>query len=211
MKNEPKPAITESLTATANSRESFRIDHDVLLEYKIVEAYAAQHSTADIEFPSSQDVNLLVQLKRIDKVNQQALQLLSEKNRLLGDYLHSMSEKIDLIAQHIAFNNDHDSHQTQEKNKNNREQHKKTRINLSEDGLSFSSNRALYQGNYLALHVTFLPSYTTITTFATIVRCEPHHEQYKIAVQFYKLTEASRQEIAREIFKAQISNKPSQR
>ena len=40
-----------------------------------------------------------------------------------------MSEKIDLIAQHIAFAQDTDIHSSKDKDKNSREQHKKTRIN----------------------------------------------------------------------------------
>ena len=198
---------------TVDARDSFRINHDVLFEHKMVEAYAAQHHDVHTELPPTQETNLLAQLQAINKNNQQALHVLSENNRLLGDYLQAMSEKIDLIAQHIAFHNSPEatpSHKNKEKKEEKKDTHKTTRINLGENGLSFFSNRALYQGNYLAIRVTFLPSYTTITTFATIVRCEPIHDEYKIAAQFYKLTEASRKEITREILRSQITRKRDQ-
>lgn len=187
-------------------RDSFRINHDVLFEHKMVEAYVAQHHDAQTELPPIQEANLLAQLQVINKNNQQALSILRDENRLLGDYLQTMSEKIDLIAQHIAFHNSL-TPKPSNKDKEKKSRHKTTRINLSENGLSFFSNRVLYQGNYLALRVIFLPNYTTITTFAKVVRCEPYNEEYQVAVQFYRLTETSRQDIAREILKSQITNK----
>jgi len=195
---------------TVDARDSFRINHDVLFEHKMVEAYAAQHHDVHTELPPTQETNLLAQLQAINKNNQQALHVLSENNRLLGDYLQAMSEKIDLIAQHIAFHNSPEatpSHKNKEEKEEKKDTHKTTRINLGENGLSFFSNRALYQGNYLVLRVIFLPSYTTITTFAKVVRCEPHGEKYRVAIQFYRLAETSRQDIAREILQSQITRR----
>lgn len=189
-----------------DARDGFRINHDVLFEHKIVEAYVAQHHNPHTELPSTQETNLLGQLQAISQSNQQVLQTIKENNRLIGDYLETMSEKINLIAQHIAFQN---NQAPKSSNKSNEKKgtRKTTRINLSENGLSFFSNRALYQGNYLALRVIFLPSYTMITTFAKVVRCEPYGEEYQVAAQFYRLAEISRQDIAREILKSQITKK----
>lgn len=177
-------------------RDFFRVSQDVIFDYKAVENFAAENGKADNEFDDATSLSLIDELRRLDRDNVQALRILSDKNRLLGDYLQALSTKIDLIARHTLFARD--------ENDNNKAT---TRINLSEDGLAFLSQRAIYKGSYIAVRLIFLPSYSPVITFAKVLRCDPSKDKYNIAVKFHRLEEVYRQEISRQILRAQASQR----
>jgi len=177
-------------------RDFFRVSHDVLFDFKIIDSYTAENGDPESEFADSVSLHLLNELRRLDKDNVQVLKLLSEKNRLLGDYLNSLSSKIDLIARHALFVQ---SGQDQEK--------PTERINLSEDGIAFISNRAIYKGNFLVLRLIFLPQYVPVIIFAKVVRCDAKNKLHQVAAKFHRISDQSRQDLSRQILKAQVSQK----
>ncbi len=177
---------------TIDKRDFFRVNHDVLFDYKVVDGFTAENEDASDSFDDSVSVNLLNELKRLDRDNIQTLKLLTEKNRLLGDYLQSLSNKIDLLARHSLFAHEAAS------------QKPTTRINLSEDGLAFLAERALYKDSYVAIRLVFLPSYSPVLSFAKVLRCEQKEERYQVAAKFFRLNDTERQELSRQILKAQV-------
>lgn len=181
---------------SSDKRDFFRISQDVLFDYKIVEAFTAENDEPDSQFEDGKSMSVLDELRRLDRDGLQALKILTEKNRLLGDYLRNLSQKIDLIARHTLFGNE-DAAGDQPI----------MRVNLSEDGLAFASDRAIYVGNFLILRLIFLPHYQPVVTFAQVVRCEQKGETYQIAARFHRLTEKDRQVLARQILKAQVDHK----
>lgn len=190
---------TDDLTPSAAKKERrdfFRVSHDVLFDLKIIDSWTAENSDPESEFADSVSLHLLNELRRLDKDSGQVLKLLTEKNRLLGDYLHNLSNKIDLIARHTLFVQN-------EKDKNTPTE----RINLSEDGIAFVSSRAIYKGNFLVMRLIFLPNYVPVIVFARVVRCEAKNELYQVAAKFHRISEATRQELSRQILKAQVSQK----
>lgn len=188
-------ASTKS-TSGPDKRDFFRISQDVIFDFKSVESYAAENENADNEFGDATSISLIDELRRLDRDNVQTLRLLADKNRLLGDYLQTLNSKIDLIARHTMFAHD--------ANANNKIT---TRINLSEDGLAFLNERALYKGSYIAVRLVFLPSYSPVVTFAKVLRCDQKDELYQIAAKFHRLSDTDRQEISRQIMKAQVSSR----
>lgn len=182
--------------AKKERRDFFRVSQDVLFDFKIIDSWTAENSDPESEFADSTSLHLLTELRRLDKDNSQVLKLVSEKNRLLGDYLSNLSNKIDLIARHTLFvQNEKDKTRPTE------------RINLSEDGIAFVSNRAIYKGNYLVMRLIFLPQYVPVIVFAQVVRCESKNDLYQVAAKFFRCPDATRQEISRQILKAQVSQK----
>lgn len=180
-------------------RDFFRISQDVIFDYKLVEAYTAENDSPEVEFDDAVSLGLINELRRLDRDNAQTLRLLTEKNRLLGDYLQTLSSKIDLIARHTLF-----AQTGMARDK------PKTRINVSEDGIAFIAERAIYKGNYLALRMIFLPNYAPVVVFAKVIRCEPRDDQYQVAARFHRLADKDRQELSRQILKAQVTqNKPA--
>lgn len=190
--------MTKKAPTSSNSdkRDFFRISQDVLFDYKIVEAFSAENDEPDGQFEDGKSMSLLDELRRLDRDGLQALKILSEKNRLLGDYLRNLSQKIDLIARHTLFGSDDTS-----------SDQPTMRVNLSEDGLAFASDRAIYVGNFLVLRLIFLPHYLPVVTFAQVVRCEQKGETYQIAARFHRLAKKDRQVLARQILKAQVDHK----
>ena len=137
---------------------------------------------------------LVAELRRIDREALQLLKIITEKQRLLGDYLQKLNQKIDLIARHSMFSSG--------------ESGGAARINLSEEGVAFRSDRALYKGNFLVLRMIFLPNYTPVIVFASVSRCEDEGDDgYRIGAKFHRLREQDRQELARQIIRAQVSHR----
>ncbi len=185
-----------SLQKGKERRNYFRVNQDLFFEYKQVDTFTVENKDPSNEFEDAVSLNLVNELRRLDKDNIQTLRLLTEKNRLLGDYLQTLSSKIDLIARHALFSQDNFS-----PNK------RKTRISLSEDGLSFVSDRAIYKRNYLAIRMIFLPSYAPVVTFAQVLRCEQKDDSYHVAAKFAGIENKDRQELSRQILKAQVARK----
>lgn len=176
----------------SDKRDFFRVNHDVLFDYKVADGFSAENEDAFESFEDSVSINLLNELKKLDRDNVQTLKLLTEKNRLLGDYLQSLSSKIDLIARHSLF-----AHETTTEKPT-------TRINLSEDGLAFLADRALYKDSYIVVRLVFLPSYSPVLSFAKVLRCEQKESRYQVAAKFFRLNDSERQELSRQILKAQV-------
>ena len=185
---------SSSSAAKIERRDFFRISQDVFFDYKLVESFVAENDPAEGLFSDMNSMTVLDELKRIDKEHIQTLRLITEKNRLLGDYLGSLNQKIDLVTRHLLLAQD-----DVVKDK------KKTRINLSEDGLAFMADRAIYRDSYIAVRLIFLPNYSTVTTFAKVVRSDSKEERFQVAAKFYRLDDADRQELSRQILKAQSS------
>lgn len=191
-----EPSKTLPETRSREKRDFFRISQDVIFDYRLVDAYTAENDSPEVEFDDAVSLGLINELRRLDRDAVQTLRLLTEKNRLLGDYLQTLSSKIDLLARHMLFNH---TEQAREK--------PKTRINLSEDGLAFIVNRAIYKGAYLALRMIFLPHYAPVVVFAKVIRCEAKDDQYQVAARFHRLGDKDRQELSRQILRAQVSQK----
>lgn len=179
-----------------DNRDFFRISHDVLFDYSVTDAYCAENEQPEDVFNDGVSLGLLNELRRLDRDNVQTLRLLTEKNRLLGDYLQMLSNKIDLIGRHTLF-----AHDALSNNKPT------TRINLSEDGLAFVCERMLYKDSYVAVRLIFLPSYSPVISFAKVLRCSQKEDKYQVAVKFFRLNDVQRQELSRQIMKAQVLNR----
>ncbi len=182
--------------SAAEKRDFFRISQDVIFDHKPVDAFTAENNKPDTEFDDAIALSLINELRRLDRDSVQTLRLLTEKNRLLGDYLQTLSNKIDLIARHSLFAQDTDS-----------QNRATTRINLSEDGVAFLSDRALYKDSYLTVRLIFLPEYSPVITYAKVLRCDQKDEQYQVAAKFHRMNDTDRQEVSRQIMRAQVAHR----
>jgi hypothetical protein len=205
-----KPRTTTA--SSTNRRNYFRINQDVVFDFRSVDAYQANHGDPAEAFEDASAVGLATELRRIDKSAAQSLKNLADTNPLLGDYLQLLSQKIDLVARHTLLTD-----KTQEN-------HKRKRINLSEAGIAFNSERAVYKGKFLAVRLIFLPSYVPFMAFAEVIRCQSktavssatgieqdhHAESFHIAARFHRLPDKDRQELSRQILKAQVADRGAQ-
>lgn len=175
-------------------RNTFRINNDVIFDFRVVDSHTAEEQEPEQAIGDGIALHLVAELRRIDREAQQLLKIITDKQRLLGDYLQKLNQKIDLIARHSMFSSGQNGGTV--------------RVNLSEEGVAFRSDRALYKGNFLVLRMIFLPSYTPVIVFASVSRCEDEGDEgYRIGAKFHRLREQDRQELARQIIKAQVSHR----
>lgn len=181
-------------SSNRDKRDSFRIDEDLHFEFKQVPTSFVEDGTIEEAFDDNDEsLRLINQLNKIDREAIQSLKVISDKNRLLGDYLNSLNKKIDFIGRHLAFN-------SQESLKSR----PKTRVSLSEDGLGFVTNKSLYKDSYIAIRLIFLPNYSIASTFAKVVRCVQKDDKFQIAAKFHKIYDKDRQVISRQVLKSQV-------
>lgn len=175
-------------------RHCFRTQQEVLFDCKPVDSHTAQQRTPEEALGASRPMERLEELRRIDRDLQLLGAAISEKDRLLGDYLHKLNQKIDNIAHRDIFAAAV-AHELP------------SELSVSESGVAFTYDRALYVGNYLLLQIIFLPSYTPVIVFARVTRCDADDQHYRVAAEFFRLRDSDRQELAKHVLKAQVSQR----
>ncbi|BFM16362.1 hypothetical protein R50073_25450 [Maricurvus nonylphenolicus] len=181
---------------TQEKRSFFRITDDLILDYRQVDGYTADSEKPENLFPDSGSLSLFAEFKRIDSESAQLLTAIGEDNRALADYLATLNRKIELLTQNVMA----DQHQS--------DGIKPTRVNISEGGIAFQTDKALYKGSYIALRLMFMPSFVGLSTFARIIRCEEQtQDQFHIAAKFHRLSSTHQQILSRQIMQQQITAK----
>lgn len=181
-------------------RSYFRIDESIAVEYKAVDEQTANAGEAERVYPDSAAIALQAELKKIDSDNGQLLYQLKNTNRALGDYLHNLNRKIELLAQQLLT-----EHKPPALTDITRQ------VSLSEGGIAFGSAKPIAQHTYVALRLTFLPSYVGLIIFAKIIRCELCKAgDYQIAAKFYRPRDAQLRIIGQQIMRAQMADRRQQ-
>jgi hypothetical protein len=178
---------------TQEKRSFFRITDDLILDYRQVDGYTADSEKPENLFPDSASLSLFAEFKRIDSESAQLLTAIGEDNRALADYLATLNRKIELLTQNVMA----DQHQN--------DSIKPTRVNISEGGIAFQTDKALYKGSHIALRLMFMPSFVGLSTFAKVIRCEEQsQDQFHIAAKFHRLSSTHQQILSRQIMQQQI-------
>lgn len=178
-----------------DKRDYLRIDQDVIFNYQIIDAKTAKNAHTSDFFNEDPALHLLSQIQHTNKDSKRILSTIQETQRLVGDYLKNIDDKIDLLTRFCL----QQTVQSQSESKK--------RINLSEGGLAFSSQKALYKDNFMVLRLIFLPSYMHVVTFAQVLRCKHNETDNQIAVKFYNITEKERQCLSKHILQSQRRSK----
>lgn len=178
-------------------RSFFRIDETIALEYREVDERTANTQNAENLYPDAADIKLYAELKKIDSDTAQLLYQIKDNNRALGEYLHNINRKIELLSQRLMA------------------EHKPpalsqltSQVNLSEGGIAFGCEHPIKKDQYIALRMTFLPSYAGLILFAKVTRCEPSSAgDYQIAAKFLRPNSSQQQLIGQQIMRAQMADK----
>lgn len=181
---------------THERRSYFRVDQDIMFEYRSADVHMVESDNPEAAFNDEISMQMISELRKIDRDANQTLKIISDKNRLLADYLQRLNHKIDLIARYSMFTAGSDC--------------KTQRLNLSEEGIAFVSNKVLYKGNFLALRLIFLPSYIPVIIFAKVIRCQSEGNDHKVAAKFHQLKDNDRQILVRQVLKAQVNDRKQQ-
>jgi len=180
----------------AEKRDYFRIEDKVLLKVAASSEAAAKSGHIPTAFNTDDSLALTAQLRQVDHENQSLLMQLGHQNKDLESYLKSINKKIDMIASQIA-----QDHQSSEKPQT---------VSISEGGLLFQSQRAFSSGDVIAIQLTLLPSYVTLTLFGEVINCKQLDTGYSVSSSFLTLTDTNRQILAKHIIQVQLAAKRKQ-
>ncbi len=171
-------------------REYYRIDKQVQLQLRPVDAFTANNGEAHDCFDNTYSLSLLAQYHELDQQAQGLLKEIRASQPAIARYLQNLNKKFELLNRELVALQRQNQHGEKEL----------TPINLSEGGLSFASDKALYKDSFVALRLVFLPEYTGVVLFAKVVRCEQQKsDTYHIAAKFHRSSELQQQMLARQI------------
>lgn len=178
-------------------RSFFRINENIALEYREVDDAVALHGEPEQLYADAVTSGLHAELKKIDSENAALLFQLKNENRTLGEYLHNLNRKIDVLGQQLM--SEHMPPALTQL---------PSQVNLSEGGIAFGSVKPITQNSYIALRMTFLPGHAGVIVFARVVRCEPGESgDYQIAATFIRVKDAQLQVIGQQIMRAQMADR----
>lgn len=177
---------------TENQRNFFRLDIEVALEYRLIDA--DETDTHPEDFFSSDPAFLIPQkIALLDRELQQ--QTPAQLSHESSNYLRLTHKKIDLLYQLIA---------NQQKQK--LEEHIKS-VSLSESGMAFKCKEDWADNQHLALKIMLLPDCIGLYVKAKVIRIETldnaGEESTRYGLEFIGLEEQYRNILARYIMQIQ--------
>jgi hypothetical protein len=177
-------------------RSYFRIDETIALEFKKVDEITANTAVPELQFPKTASLQLFNELRKIDQDNAHLFHLIKDGNRALGEYLHNLNRKIDLISQQLMAD-----YKPLPPSKTIKQ------VNLSEGGIAFGSSEEVKADDFIVIRLVFLPSNAGMVIFAKVVRVEPNKGEYQLAARFHRINDAQQQLIGQQIMRSQMAEK----
>jgi len=172
-------------------RQFYRIDHPVALEFTIIPEPEHLDSLQPSHFKVSPYFMLQSQLHELDQEANAKLHQLGRSMPILTSYLQLMSKKIDLIAQTLSANQQMG------------DEIKTEIVNLSEGGLSFHNLQPIELNSLMAVKLVFPEGEMGLLLYARVQRCSPLSDGADIGIEFLKMPESCRIQLARLILETQ--------
>lgn len=175
----------------SNQRDYFRVDCQVLISQRTLDALPPPDIPADRHFPDSEHFGMLRELRRLDHESIHLLHAIGEKDRNVEAYLGHLNRKLDLLARHLASLMPDASSGSRQN------------VSLSEGGVLFHMDVPATPGSVLAIRLTLLPSWIGLTLYASVVA--NNDDERNVSVRFENLSDADRQVLARHVMQVQMS------
>ena len=176
-------------------RQFYRIDKWVALEFQFFDSetdLSEQHKPA--LFKVTPHFMLHLELDQLNQTIETCFAKLDNSNSPVNDLLKLLNKKIDSITKSLS-QSEHEGFNLF------------TEVNLSEGGLSFNLDKPIQLETNMILRMIVPESQTGLRLFAVVKRCLSHDEQYEIGIEFQRMPEVCRAELARLIFRSQIEQK----
>lgn len=178
-------------------RQFYRIDHPVIIEHQCISDAEIQQSGRPDQFEVSPFFLLQAQLRDLEAESNHCLHRLGEQSPAAEACFRVLNRKIDLIANTLSTDTF------------SLEQGEPQYINLSEGGLNFTRTAPLEAGQALALKLVFTESRLGLLLYARVMRCSAIKagDEYEIGVEFLRMPESCRTQLARLILEAQAKQR----
>jgi hypothetical protein len=181
----------------SDKRKFFRIQQDVIFNFKAVSTDSIHEYNADHYFDRSASVDLLTKFQQLDRDSTAIMQNIRKDNSHIGQYLETLNKKINLLsqqvlAQEIIAEGDQNA----------------GRIDLSQGGIAFTTSCPLDIKSWVAVKLVFLPAYIAILSYAQIIRSQQLDDgRYLVGASFDQLNADEQRIIAKQIIDTQIIQK----
>jgi len=185
----------------SEKRQFFRIQQDVIFNFKAVSTDAVSRGCAEKHFDHSSTLGLFSQFQQLDNDLHSTLEIIRQDNLGIADYLDMLNQKMNLLSQQMISN--------EEVSVNDNET---GRLDLSQGGIAFDSAMPLGIESWIAVKLVFLPAYTGLLTYAQITRNQIQDDgSYLIGARFHQLNEEQQRLMARQVMQAQLMDKRQQK
>ncbi|MFT6388511.1 MAG: hypothetical protein ACJAUP_001894 [Cellvibrionaceae bacterium] len=180
----------------SEKRQFFRIQQDVIFNFKPVSTDAVSRGSAEKHFDHSSTLGLFSQFQQLDNDLHSTLEIIRKDNLGVADYLDMLNQKMNLLSQQMISNdavsvNDSDS--------------ESGRLDLSQGGIAFDSPLPLGIESWIAVKLVFLPAYTGLLGYAQITRNHVQKDgSYLIGARFHQLNEEQQRLMAKQVMQAQL-------
>ncbi|NNF67245.1 MAG: PilZ domain-containing protein [Gammaproteobacteria bacterium] len=178
---------------SADRRQSFRIDNQVALSYKVVSEDELKQNAADIKqggfLPGGMSATLFgmeAELKgRISRVRQKSPET-AESLELLNNKLNAVINLMPLLHEQEENIFDQPIRDT----------------NVSASGISFVNEEEIPSGTFLYLRLVLAPDYYYVAAYAKVIRSQPMRKprdgfRYRVAVDFELISDQHRELIVK--------------
>jgi predicted nuclease with TOPRIM domain len=178
---------------TQERRRFFRIEDIVSLKAEVIDEQQVSEKLENFwkdqhQFSMRNEFNFKLEQHQAD------LRKISAKMPELGRYLGLLQQQLDILTDKLL--QDEDKFTTLEK-----------QVNLSAQGISFTSEESANEGDILELHLKLNPGKQKIVVFARVVKCEHIEDDsghYKIALNFEHIHEADREILVKHVHGKQL-------
>ena len=180
------------ILATHERRSYYRINYPVALEYHAVDMETILASEQPKQFNVSPYFTLQLQLAELETEMSQILTRVSDTQPHVANALDLLNRKVELIGRTLAVGDLllEDAHIVE--------------ANISESGMSFTSNESLSEKSFLALKLIFPNDALGLLLYSEVVRCEAKEEGFEVSINFMKMPESCRSILARTLMRAQM-------
>lgn len=185
-----------NMTKTEDRRGFFRIDDEVNLFYKKIDAKLA----AEPHHLSDNILNNCSLSTALEMVSQEAALLLHRVEKSLpdvADYLRIIDAKIDLLAQAIMMQGFHFK------------ENETRNVNISASGIAFNCEETLQKGDYLEIKMLLVSSMAVIVTYGRVIYCktsQANDSRYPhfVGVDFINIKDEDREMLIKYVVKKQL-------
>ena len=185
----------------SEKRQFFRIQQDVIFNFKCVNTDAVTHISPEQHFDHAGSLGLFCQFQQLDNDSHAILEHIQQENQAVARYLTVLNQKINLLSQQMLANDAVAASDTES-----------GRIDLSQGGVGFTTSHPIGIESWLAVKLVFLPTYIGLVTYAQVTRNQLQDDgSYLIGARFHQLNEEQERILSKQVMQTQIVEKRQQK
>ena len=178
-------------------RQFFRIQQDVIFNFKCVSTDAVTHITPEQHFDHSTALGVLSQFQQLDNDCYATFEHIRQNDQTVAGYLAMLNQKINLLSQQMLANEAVSANDSES-----------GRIDLSQGGIGFTAPKPIGVESWLAVKLVFLPSYVGLLTYAQVSRNQLQDDgSYLIGARFHQLNKEQERILSRQVIQTQLVEK----